>query len=58
LIAQSTSTRSNSHDNLFPIHTIESAPEGSKPALKQLQSAFGMIPNLIGGYVDFSDPDQ
>jgi alkylhydroperoxidase family enzyme len=27
---------------------MESAPEGSKPALKQLQSAFGMIPNLIG----------
>jgi alkylhydroperoxidase family enzyme len=32
----------------FPVHTIESAPEGSKLALKQLQSAFGMIPNLIG----------
>ena len=32
----------------FPIHTIESAPERSKPAMKQLQSAFGMIPNLIG----------
>jgi alkylhydroperoxidase family enzyme len=32
----------------FPVHTIESTPEGSKPALKQLQSAFGMIPNLIG----------
>ena len=32
----------------FPVHTLESAPERSKPALKQLQSAFGMIPNLIG----------
>jgi alkylhydroperoxidase family enzyme len=32
----------------FPVHTIESAPEGSKPALEQLQSAFGMIPNLLG----------
>jgi alkylhydroperoxidase family enzyme len=32
----------------FPVHTIESAPERSKPALQQLQSAFGMIPNLIG----------
>jgi alkylhydroperoxidase family enzyme len=32
----------------FPAHTFDSAPEGSKPALKQLQSAFGMIPNLIG----------
>ena len=32
----------------FPIHTLESAPEKSKPALRQLQSAFGMIPNLVG----------
>jgi alkylhydroperoxidase family enzyme len=32
----------------FPVHTLESAPERSKPALQQLQSAFGMIPNLIG----------
>jgi alkylhydroperoxidase family enzyme len=32
----------------FPVHTMESAPEGSKPAMKQLQAAFGMIPNLIG----------
>jgi AhpD family alkylhydroperoxidase len=32
----------------FPVHTIDSAPEGSKQALRQLQSAFGMIPNLIG----------
>ena len=32
----------------FPVNTMESAPEGSKPALQQLQSAFGMIPNLIG----------
>jgi AhpD family alkylhydroperoxidase len=30
----------------FPVHTIESAPERSKPALRQLQSAFGMIPNI------------
>lgn len=32
----------------FPIHTIETAPERSKPALQQLQSAFGVVPNLIG----------
>ena len=32
----------------FPVHTIDSAPERSHPALRQLQSAFGMIPNLIG----------
>lgn len=30
----------------FPLHTMDSAPERSKPALKQLQSAFGMIPNI------------
>jgi alkylhydroperoxidase family enzyme len=27
---------------------MESAPERSRPALRQLQSALGMIPNLIG----------
>jgi alkylhydroperoxidase family enzyme len=27
---------------------MESAPERSKPALRQLQSAFGMIPNIAG----------
>ena len=32
----------------FPVHTMESAPESSKPALRQLQSAFGMIPNIAG----------
>lgn len=32
----------------FPVHTIETAPERSKPALQQLQSAFGMIPNIAG----------
>jgi AhpD family alkylhydroperoxidase len=32
----------------FPVHTIESAPEQSKPSLEALQGAFGMIPNLVG----------
>src|SRR5580692_1054974 len=32
----------------FPVYTSESAPERSKPALQQLQSAFGMIPNIAG----------
>jgi AhpD family alkylhydroperoxidase len=32
----------------FPVHTIDSAPEASRPALRQLQSAFGMIPNIAG----------
>jgi uncharacterized peroxidase-related enzyme len=30
----------------YPIHTIASAPEKSKPVLEQLQQAFGVIPNL------------
>ncbi len=30
------------------IHTIESAPEASKPLLQGSQKAFGMIPNLHG----------
>ena len=32
----------------FPVHTIDSGPERSRPALRQLQSAFGMIPNIAG----------
>ena len=32
----------------FPVYTLESAPECSRPALQQLQSAFGMIPNIAG----------
>jgi AhpD family alkylhydroperoxidase len=32
----------------FPIHTIESAPENSKPSLEALQHAFGVIPNIAG----------
>src|ERR1700689_4761412 len=32
----------------FPVHTMKSAPEGSKPGLQQLQSAFGMLPNIAG----------
>ncbi|MGH6878523.1 MAG: carboxymuconolactone decarboxylase family protein [Rhizomicrobium sp.] len=32
----------------FPVNTIDSAPERARPALQQLQSAFGMIPNIAG----------
>jgi alkylhydroperoxidase family enzyme len=32
----------------FPIHTIETAPEASRPSLQTLQGAFGIIPNLVG----------
>lgn len=30
----------------YPVHTIASAPAKSKPALEQLQKAFGVLPNL------------
>jgi len=30
----------------FNIHTVESAPQGSKPALEQLKKQVGFIPNL------------
>ena len=30
----------------YRIHTLESAPEASRPALQRLQQAFGIIPNL------------
>ena len=30
----------------YPVHTIESAPAQSKPVLRQLQQAFGLIPNI------------
>lgn len=32
----------------FPVHTIESAPEQSKPSLQALQGSFGMVPNIAG----------
>lgn len=32
----------------YPIYSITSAPEKSKPALEQLQQAFGVVPNIAG----------
>lgn len=32
----------------FPIYTLDSAPEQSKPALQSLAQAFGMVPNIAG----------
>lgn len=32
----------------YPIHTLESAPERSKPVLQELSTTFGLIPNLAG----------
>src|SRR5215469_1976786 len=30
----------------YPVHTIASSPEKSKPALEQLKKAFGVLPNI------------
>jgi alkylhydroperoxidase family enzyme len=32
----------------FPVHTIESAPEQSRPSLEKLHGIFGMVPNIAG----------
>jgi AhpD family alkylhydroperoxidase len=32
----------------FPIHSSDTAPEGSKPILAAVQKKFGFLPNLIG----------
>jgi alkylhydroperoxidase family enzyme len=32
----------------YPIHSIESAPEKSQPALEQLRRVFGFVPNVAG----------
>ncbi|WP_244571342.1 hypothetical protein [Mesorhizobium carmichaelinearum] len=32
----------------FPIHSIETAPGASRPALEALNAAFGFIPNIAG----------
>lgn len=30
----------------FPVHTLDTAPEASKPSLRDAEARFGMIPNL------------
>lgn len=32
----------------FPVHTLATAPEMSRPSLQALQSAFGFVPNIAG----------
>ncbi len=32
----------------FPVHSSDTAPEGSKPILAAVQKKFGFLPNLIG----------
>jgi uncharacterized peroxidase-related enzyme len=45
-IAATLQITQENHMLTYPIHTIASAPEKSKPVLEQLQQAFGIIPNL------------
>ncbi len=37
---------------VFPIHTIDSAPEDSKATLRHVQETLGMIPNLAAGMAE------
>jgi AhpD family alkylhydroperoxidase len=32
----------------YPVQTIDSVPAASKPAIEQLEQAFGFVPNLVG----------
>lgn len=36
----------------FQVYTIDSAPEQSKPVLRQLQEAFGFVPNIAGAMAE------
>jgi len=36
----------------FPVHSEESAPEGSKPLLEQTRKAYGFLPNLYGVFAE------
>jgi alkylhydroperoxidase family enzyme len=45
-IACTLQTTQENHMPTYPIPTLASAPEKSKPALEQLQQAFGTIPNI------------
>ena len=40
--------------NTFQIRTLSSAPEASRPALRQLQDGFGFIPNVAGAIANSS----
>ncbi|MBW6475829.1 MAG: carboxymuconolactone decarboxylase family protein [Chromatiales bacterium] len=33
---------------LFPVHTLDSAPNAAKPSLQAAAAAFGFVPNIIG----------
>ncbi|WP_269513404.1 carboxymuconolactone decarboxylase family protein [Brevundimonas subvibrioides] len=36
----------------FPIHTLDTAPEGSRPFISAAKAAFGLVPNLVGEFAE------
>lgn len=36
----------------FPIHTLETAPEASRPFVAGAKHAFGIVPNLVGEFAE------
>ena len=36
----------------FPVHTLESAPEGSRAILEGARKSFGFVPNLLGVFAE------
>jgi uncharacterized peroxidase-related enzyme len=40
------------HPTAFPVHTIDSAPDASRPSLEALQKGVGFIPNLAASMAD------
>ncbi|ADL01133.1 carboxymuconolactone decarboxylase family protein [Brevundimonas subvibrioides] len=36
----------------FPIHTVDTAPEGSRPFIAGARAAFGLVPNLVGEFAE------
>ena len=36
----------------FTTHTVDSAPEASKPLLENIEKAFGFVPNLMGNMAE------
>lgn len=36
------------NNKIFTVHTIESAPEASKPMLQRMRQKFGFLPNIMG----------
>jgi hypothetical protein len=36
----------------YPTHNVDSAPEASKPALRELQRTFGFLPNIAAAMAE------